>query len=498
MAEETKESKIDSYGRVEIIKHEDKPLPLYKVNMPEFSDAEREILKNATDFIPVEIARESEKFVTYEERNEFLRYYLKKRLTQELEVKNQPLDNVDILLSLAMGKFYGHSTLGVLLDDDELEDIAIHGIGAPAFVVHRKHGMCRSNIGFKDEKSINNALMKIAKNVGREINEENPLLDSRLLDGSRVNVAIPPAAPKGPYITIRKFRQKPFSITELIKLQTMDEGLAALLWACVEGFGIRPINMIVAGGPGSGKTTTLNAISSFIPQNEIVVTVEDTLELNFKFLDGWMPLEAAPSLRQEKSSITIDLLLQNALRMRPDRVIVGEVRGPGAITLLVAMDIGLNGSMGTLHANTARESITRMTNSPMNIPLTMLPLLDLIIVQNMIRTKEGGVRRYITQVAEIGHIIQDNVELGLIYEWDPQADKLARTQYPIKLKDTLAESAGITKPELDKELKRREELLRRMVGNDIMENNEVLKIIREYRHNPDEAMSKLKKKKGWF
>lgn len=493
---------IDSYGRGSIIKDEEKSLPIYRVDIPEFSDAERKILDNSQTFIPSEIIRESEKFVTYEERNKFLRYYLKKKITEELESKNEKLDNIDIILSFAMGDLYGYGILAVILDDDKIEDILVHGISVPVFVVHRKHGMCASNISFENVRSMESMLAKIAKNAGRRIDEESPLLDSRLPDGSRVNVAIPPAAPKGPYITIRKFRQNPFSITELIKLGTMGEEFAAFLWVCVEGLGIRPTNMIIAGGPGSGKTTTLNAIATFIPQNEIVVTVEDTIELNLKFLEGWSPLEAVPSILQKGETIlTMDMLVRNALRMRPDRMIVGEVRGPEASSLLVAMDIGLYGSMGTLHANTAREMVTRMTQSPMNAPMVMIPLLDLIIVQNRIRTKEGGVRRHITQVAEVGHIIQGNVELGIIYEWDTEANKLARTQYPISLKDTLASNAGITKVELDAELKRRESVLRYMADNNIMENRDVLKMIREYKDNSESVIAKIKgkdKKKGWW
>ena len=219
---------------------------------------------------------------------------------------------------------------------------------------------------------------------------------------------------------------------------------------------VRPINTIIAGGSGSGKTTTLNAISSFIPQDEIVVTIEDTLELNLKFLDGWAPLEATPSIFQKKSPITMDMLVRNALRMRPSRIILGEVRGPEATSLLVAMDIGLHGSMGTLHANNARETITRMTQSPMNAPMIMIPLIDLIIVENIIRTKEG-VGKYITQVAEVGNIIQDTVELGVIYDWDSQTNELARTQYPILLKEKIASyRAGISKRrrrEIEQDLK---------------------------------------------
>ncbi|PKP54413.1 MAG: secretion protein [Candidatus Altiarchaeales archaeon HGW-Altiarchaeales-3] len=482
---------IDSYGIVHIIKIVDKPLLLYQVNLPEFSDAEREVLTGAEKFINKEIITESKKLITYDKRDNFLRKFLKEKITGQLEEARESTKNIDILTSLAISQFYGYDILGILLDDDKLEEVMVNGINVPAFVVHRTYGMCITNIGFDDDKTLNSVIQKIAKNVGREINEEYPLLDARLPDGSRVNVAMPPAAPGGTAITIRKFRQRPFSITELIKSGTITSELAAFLWVCVEGLGIRPINMIIAGGAGSGKTTTLNAIASFIPQQERVITVEDTLELNFKFLEDWIPLEATPSLLEKKSNITMDILVRNTLRMRPDRVIVGEVRGPEAISLLVAMDIGLNGSMGTLHANTARETTTRMTQNPMNVPLAMMPLIDLIIVQNRVYTKTGGIKRIITEVAEVGRMTHNLVELGEIYDWNSEENKLMRTQYPIMLKDTIANSAGISKQELNMELKEREKVLKYMVDANITENYEVLKIIWGYKNDFPGVMAEV-------
>ena len=165
---------IDSYGRVNVIKLEDKPLPLYQVNIPEFSDSEKAILRDAQQFMSIELIRESKKFVTYEERNKFLKDYLKKKLTEKLEEKYTPVDNLDIILSLAMSQFYGYDILGVLLDDDNLEEVMVNGVNIPAFIVHREHGMCISNIGFEDDESIESVIQKIAKNVGRVITEKHP------------------------------------------------------------------------------------------------------------------------------------------------------------------------------------------------------------------------------------------------------------------------------------------------------------------------------------
>ncbi|MEM3342336.1 MAG: ATPase, T2SS/T4P/T4SS family, partial [Thermoplasmata archaeon] len=217
-----------------------------------------------------------------------------------------------------------YGALGPLIEDDLLEEIMYNEPSKCVKVFHRKYGMCDTNI-IISEKEIVPVIESIASYVGKTIDSDNPLLDARLPDGSRVNATLPPVSPNGPTLTIRKFLKFPLTVITMIKNGTLDLDIAALIWMWVEGLRMKPCNILIAGGTSSGKTTTLNSIGMFIPEFQRLVTIEDTAELQFQH-DHWIRLEAAPPTTTRKE-ITLDDLLKNSLRMRPDRIIVGEVRG---------------------------------------------------------------------------------------------------------------------------------------------------------------------------
>ncbi len=204
----------------------------------------------------------------------------------------------------------------------------------------------------------------------------------RLEDGSRLNATIPPASPYGPTLTIRKFLKNPLTIISLIKNRTINPRVAAFLWMCVDGLDYKPANLIVSGGTGSGKTTFLNALAVFIREGTRLVTIEDTTELQLMH-EHIVRLETIPPGRDGTMEISMDTLLKNSLRMRPDRIIVGEVRGSEAVTMFTAMNTGHDGCMGTLHANTAKETATRLMSPPMNVAPIMLTALDLLVVAGL-------------------------------------------------------------------------------------------------------------------
>ena len=469
---------VDSYGRATIKRVEGKPLTLYEVNVQKFPN---ELISTGVKLIDKDLVKSMAEIRYFTEKDQFLRDELKKRITSEQLVNPELIEE---FISAILADFYGYGILEVFMEDDHLEEIMVNGLNMPVFVVHRKHGMCETNVSFSNESGIEAVIRRIAMQAGRKVGQTQPLLDARMVDGSRANVAIPPAAPTGPSITIRKFRRKPFSATELIKMEALSAHLAAFLWVCIEGLGIHPINIVIAGGAGSGKTTTLNALSAFIPYHERVVTVEDTMELDLKFLSNWVPLEATPSVLRE-TELDMNALVQNSLRMRPDRVIVGEVRGSEAYTLFVAMDIGLNGSMCTLHANDARETTVRLMNPPMNVPTGMMPLLNLVVVQNKVYVKGKGTIRRITQVSEITGMQENIAQIGDIYKWDIGEDEIIRTPYPIILLDEIASAAGVTRADLNYEIGRRERFLNYLVDKNVVEGKEVRDMIQWYYENPD-------------
>ncbi|HDN82831.1 MAG TPA: CpaF family protein, partial [Candidatus Altiarchaeales archaeon] len=295
MSENVAEEEIlESYDNVKIIRKKGEILPIYLVAEKHLNEEEEKIVENPRTLIKDYslILKDLEVIQSIDEKESFIRKIIEKHLDES----NFRIEHKEELIEKIMDyNFLGYCKLGPLMRDDKLEEIMVNSINTPIFVFHRRYGMCKTNLKFETKHEIYEFIEKVSSFVGRKINQDNPLLDGHLIDGSRINIAIPPAAPSGPSITIRKFRKSPYTIIDLIARKTISIELAAFLWLCVEGFGIHPCNILIAGSSGAGKTTLLNALAMFIPQEERVVTVEDTLELNFDFLENWVPLEAVPS-----------------------------------------------------------------------------------------------------------------------------------------------------------------------------------------------------------
>ncbi|MFQ5406202.1 MAG: ATPase, T2SS/T4P/T4SS family, partial [Candidatus Micrarchaeia archaeon] len=238
----------------------------------------------------------------------------------------------------------GFGLIDALVQDDFLEDIMVVGPDKPVFVFHRKYDMMRTNIVFYDEQDIRILIDRIARNIGRRIDVQSPLLDARLSDGSRVNATIPPVSLNGSTVTLRKFKRDPYSVVDLVSLGTLNLEVAAFLWMASDGLGAKPANILIAGGTASGKTTTLNMLCSFVPSSERVISIEDTAELNLP-LFHWVRFETRPPGIEGTGEITMDMLVKNTLRMRPDRIIVGEIRGSEGFTMFTAMNTGHDGAL---------------------------------------------------------------------------------------------------------------------------------------------------------
>ncbi len=391
-----------------------------------------------------------------------------------LEGELQPLYRITEI-SKAKGTKYG--ALQPLIDNDYLEEIMVLGVGLPVYVYHRYHGMCETNVVFQEEKDIGSIIDNIASECGRKLDANNPLLDARLPNGSRINATFPSISFHGYTLTIRKFLAEPLTIVDLIRYGTIDIKAAAVLWLAVEGLGLKASNIIISGGSGSGKTTTLNCLSIFVPAKERVITIEDTIELQLP-VKHKINLEARPP-GQESTEITMDMLLKNALRMRPDRIIMGELRAEEANTFFAAINTGHDGSMATLHSNSARETITRLMNPPMNVLSPMMSALDLIVMQNIFFVK-GKTRRRITEIAETGGVQEGRVLLNNLFEYDAHDDSLKETGTPSVLKQELASRGGFPINKVDVELEKREILLSFLAKKGITKQAEVYKWTQEY------------------
>lgn len=293
----------------------------------------------------------------------------------------------------------GFGPIEPLLKDDTISEIMVNN--ASQVYIERKGKLELTDVTFRDDAHVMHIIEKIIAPIGRRIDESSPMVDARLPDGSRVNAIIPPLALKGPSITIRKFSKEPYQVDDLVRFGTWTKEIAELLKACVEG----KLNIIVSGGTGSGKTTTLNILSSFIPDDERIVTVEDAAELQLR-QEHVVTLESRPANIEGKGQITMRDLVKNCLRMRPDRIIVGEVRGGEALDMLQAMNTGHDGSITTAHANSPRDVLSRLETmvlmAGMNLPAKAIreqisSAINLIVQQS--RLQDGS--RKVTAITEI-------------------------------------------------------------------------------------------------
>ncbi|NMA44412.1 MAG: CpaF family protein [Candidatus Diapherotrites archaeon] len=407
------------------------------------------------------------------------------RLVSNISFISNKTDFCEYVLQNAIGL----KQLAFFSLDDDLEELMING-PEKIFVFHKKFGMCKLNISL-DEKSILVLIKRIAFSSGRPFDSKNPILDTRLPDGSRVNAVLGNLSKFGLSLTVRKFSQVPLTVLDLIENRTISSELAAFLWVMVDGGGNFQKNILIVGGAASGKTTLLNVLSNFSRLHERVVSIEDTLEISLLSRDNWVALESKNSADDE---ITMDDLLKNSLRMRPDRIIVGEVRGKEALTLFTAMDNGHTGCLGTIHANNSREAVVKLQERPFLVPSTMIPLVDLIIVIQRFYSKELGIKRRVTEISEVSRM-DNKVLLGNIYDFDETLDQAKRTEVPSRIMDVLSNQLLVSKIDLKKEIDTRKLILEWMIKKDIRKPNEVLEFIQTYYYRPDKVLQMIKSNK---
>jgi pilus assembly protein CpaF len=312
----------------------------------------------------------------------------------------------------------GLGPLEPLLSDSTISEIMVNG---PYQVYIERSGKIElTDVRFKNNEHVMNIIDRIVSTIGRHVDEASPMVDARLVDGSRVNVIIPPLSLKGPVITIRKFSKIPLTVQDIIRSGSISPKMAGFLEASVRG----KANVIVSGGTGSGKTTLLNILSSYIPESERIVTIEDAAELQLR-QQHVITLESRPSNVEGRGQISIRDLVKNALRMRPDRIVVGEVRSGEALDMLQAMNTGHDGSLTTAHANTPRDLISRLETmvlmSGMELPLKAIreqisSAIDIVVQQSRFR---DGTRK-VTNISEVTGMEGDIISLQDIFVYEQE------------------------------------------------------------------------------
>lgn len=350
---------------------------------------------------------------TEDERNQIIR----DRVLEELSRKGFTFsDSVrDRLIQDILAEITGYGPLQTLLDDPEITEIMVNG---PRKVYIEKQGRLeRTNVVFEDNLHILKIIDRIVLPLGRHIDSDSPMVDARLPDGSRVNAVVPPCAVDGASLTIRKFRKDKLSIQQLIEFGTLTQGMADFLRVCVLG----RLNIIISGGTGSGKTTFLNVLSGFIPNDERIVTIEDAAELQLQ-QEHVVRLETKLANVEGHGVVSIRELVRNSLRMRPDRIIIGECRGGEALDMLQAMNTGHDGSLTTIHANSPRDALSRLETlvlmAGMDLPIKIVrqqisSAVDVIV--QMSRVRDGT--RKITAITEVAGMEGDVVVLSDIFKF---------------------------------------------------------------------------------
>ncbi len=354
-----------------------------------------------------------------QEEGEDLGERVYRAVTEELTLDRTPLTREERreLVRQLTDDILGYGPLEPLLRDDSVTEIMVNAFDK--IYIERSGRLERTDIRFVDDAHVMRIIDKIVSQIGRRVDESSPMVDARLPDGSRVNAIIPPLALNGPTVTIRKFSRDPYTINDLITFGTLTARSAQFLAACVKG----KLNILVSGGTGTGKTTTLNAMSAFIPTDERIVTIEDAAELQLQ-QDHVITLESRPANIEGKGEIKIRELVRNALRMRPDRIIVGEVRGAETLDMLQAMNTGHEGSLTTIHANSPRDALARLETLVMTAGVELphraireqiASAFDLLVqIQRLV----DGSRR-ITHISEVPGMESDVVTLQDIFVAEP-------------------------------------------------------------------------------
>ena len=461
--------------------------PNYEVNVRELSEGTRLVLNTLKGELITTVKLDITEIMDPKKRDEVKKKFETRALF--LLSKHFPtLSEADkkVLSAYLLQNSLGLGELEPLMHDEQLEEIAINSAAEPVWVYHKKYGWCKTNVHIKSEEAIYDISAMIGRRIGKQINILTPVMDAHLATGDRVNATLFPVSSFGNTITIRKFSRNPWTIPYLIELNCISPSLAGLLWLCIQN----ELSLLVSGGTGSGKTSFLNAISCLIPANQRIISIEDTRELTLPHFLQWVPMVTREPNAEGKGEVTMLDLLVNSLRMRPDRIIMGEVRKQREAEILFeAMHTG-HSVYATLHADNASETITRLTTPPISMPKETLSALAGIVVQ--FRHRRLNIRRTL-EFAEV----QKGGEINTLYRWDVKSDKLSETGKMMTLSSTLSLYAGMSMKEIEQDVSDKAKIFSWMVKKGYKGINTVGGIVSHYYANPDEVVSLASKNAEW-
>ena len=476
-----KYSLIAPFAYADINWHEKESEFVYDLIEPVLTDEEKKtyekIVSGLMEILDVELSSVKKK----EEALNYLGEQTKKVL-EEYEIKPTQESFLKILYFIQRN-FVGLNELEPLMQDPYIEDISCDGTGIPIYVVHRKYGSIKTSIIFSDAKKLKEFVVKLAERCGRFISYAEPLLDGTLPDGSRVQATFATdVTTRGPSITIRKFVQEPYSPIDLLNKKTVSSDILAFLWLAVEN----GASILIAGGVGTGKTTMLNSLLMFVPNEAKIISIEDTRELNLPH-ENWVPSVTRVGFAKGYGEVTMFDLLKEAFRQTPNYVIVGEVRGVEAYVMFQGMASGIP-AMGTMHAGRVEDVVYRLQTPPISLSPALIDTLDLVLI--MIHTREKGeAARRMKEIVEIESIDETSgkARTNQVYHWDANEDVYEYTGTSYYLQEIGAHK-GVEVTELIKELETRKKILEWMQKNNIIHFKEVVEVLTNYRKNPEKVL----------
>ena len=422
--------------------------------------------------------------------NAFLK--IKKRfMIQAEKILKEKLPNIEknmkeFLVGKLMQDMLGLGEIEFLVNDVNLEEVVITSAKESIRVYHKKYGWLKSNLKIDREDKIVNYSNIIARRVGRQINVLAPLLDAHLITGDRINSILYPISTKGNTITIRKFARDPYTIIDLINNKTLDIEVASLLWLAIE----YEMNVLISGGTASGKTSLLNACMPFIPPNHRIISVEDTRELMLPDFLYWCPLVTRSPNPEGKGEVSMLDLLINSLRMRPDRIVLGEMRRKEeAMVLFEAMHTG-HSVYATVHADSAAETVSRLTNPPLSVPPNLLNAVNLNLV--VFRDRRRGIRR-VLQVAEF-EAGDEKAYANILYRWIPEEDRIIKHSENSRFFEDITRNTGMSQNEIAQNIEEKKRIMSYLIKNKIRSLKDFGKVMNLYYIDKEELIRHISTK----
>ncbi|MBD3388466.1 MAG: hypothetical protein GF416_05290 [Candidatus Altiarchaeales archaeon] len=492
---DVKGEKIESYkitvdgvpSEVSILDVKGDVMRTYNVDLPRIGDGTHALLDNVVKELAVKASIKVEEIADPKKAagvKERFREQAKARILEEMPVTEE---QSKMLAGIVLHRVYGLGDLEMILGDDMIEEICVNSSGLPIVVYQRKHGWLKSNIILPEEKDIFDYASQIGRRVGKDITNLNPLMDARLISGDRVVASMFPISSQGNTITIRKFARDPWTVVDFMspEYNTISPQIASFLWLCIQ----YELSVLVAGGTASGKTSMLNSLCAFIPPGQRVVSIEDTREIQLPshLHLNWIQLTTREPNPDGLGGVTMLDLILSSLRMRPDRIIVGEIRDRNeAEVLFEAMHTG-HSVYSTMHADTCQHVRRRVTEPPIQIPEAELEALQVIMTQY--RDRLHGIRRTFEVAEVVPGTRERRLELKYLYRWRVKTDTFDRIDKSSRVANDLNLYTGLSAKEIEEDLKEKESVLQWLLDNSINKMNDIGRVMNMYYTEHDELIT---------